>query len=651
MDDGTAHSLSQRFSVAAGGFVPRGPAAEAAALSAAASDSDASANTNANPAAAQPQAPALHALSVSDVSDVSEPSVASSAVQASRAPPPFSVAVSSANPAEYNSLARASSVDLSVANDSLVPSPSPSVRMTDALALARSNTAATISFPSRSKPHSRAASPVPAPNGPAHISPSHPPLAPPLAPASMLPTRAWLLKLHFHDIPAVDPVSSAIQKAFPFNSGVRPVRTLLQIHKAQQQQQHQSRNSGKNSDGELARVIICSTLDREALTLEALMLENSWRAVALHCATVIPTLDPSHIDHINAFWLSRLIALHKLNLHDILAVELQVLSDCQVPLSASTSEAAATSRYKQFLYESYPEGTFVDAEGRGITNRKGSLVDWNIRTFWALEPNFRGDSIPSGGGIGARDAIGRMYMLVNECAQRVRSSGLDAQEKRMWTMRARRLQICVADLLVVDILDFGVARSLLVALLESAPQSGAAATPDDVLDILVRLARLSLQAGDTQGASTWTQKLEEYVTEHPDAAAHAKDATLMHQALLEVARDGNWTGALGLFEQLMQRDRSGSKTVFASVASETVVNNMAVCSLYSGNVAQALSRLELLLQENPRAVANLPALLFNLATLYDLVDNSLERKRALLGGFIATYSGDDLDAACLKLGV
>jgi thioredoxin-like negative regulator of GroEL len=80
----------------------------------------------------------------------------------------------------------------------------------------------------------------------------------------------------------------------------------------------------------------------------------------------------------------------------------------------------------------------------------------------------------------------------------------------------------------------------------------------------------------------------------------------------------------------------------------SVMNNVAVCHLYAGNVGQAASFLESFMVSHPQLGAHHPEILFNLTSMYDLTDSSLTKKRALLK-VILNGCGDDFDPNCLKL--
>jgi tetratricopeptide (TPR) repeat protein len=82
--------------------------------------------------------------------------------------------------------------------------------------------------------------------------------------------------------------------------------------------------------------------------------------------------------------------------------------------------------------------------------------------------------------------------------------------------------------------------------------------------------------------------------------------------------------------------------------SSTAINNLAICYLYAGNVVQASSFLESFLVSNPHLGGSCAELISNLASMYDLTDSSLAKKKALLKVIIQSC-GDNFDPQCLKL--
>ncbi|KAJ3059169.1 hypothetical protein HDU98_004803 [Podochytrium sp. JEL0797] len=460
------------------------------------------------------------------------------------------------------------------------------------------------------------------PSSPLHPHHAKPP--PPLLPLpsfttpsspSTLPTQHWIHPTLFHDIPTTtDPVHTLLQKAFPFSIGVRPVRKLMTLHDAQLE-------FGKDP----------------LKALHGLIQKHSYRAVAVLCATVLKSIPATDVDAICFWWRYRFVALEKLGLMEVLKAEMDVFG-LDSPLTCP--------RYEQF--ENGGVGVFKGVE----SSRAGPLASWDIRVLWAKEPALRDSE---------KESLDRVFGLILEAVTNARKGGVDVE---LWRRRVVDLNLVVSDLLV-EMGDLGLAASVLRGIVEGCGAgSGYAMEAGQLVDTMSSLVRVYLQLGDTVQAARWIRIVEQRLllttptdaataaaslSEQPASAFSRPDVVLMNRALLAIAASKDWTLATSLLTQLLEYVRSTSPTSTSQLP--TIINNLSICTLYSGNVTNSLSLLEHLVLESPQTCGANSRLLFNLCTLYDLTDNSFERKRRLLGGVVAEFGGDDLEAGCLKLGV
>ncbi|KAI8611918.1 hypothetical protein BC830DRAFT_1259747 [Chytriomyces sp. MP71] len=426
----------------------------------------------------------------------------------------------------------------------------------------------------------------------------------------LMVTKRWINPIHFHEVPAIDGVVDLVQKSFSFNEGARPVRRLLTLHDAQMK-------LGKSAPRE---------------HLLALLVESrSWRAAAQLASSVIPTLSPHSPADICHWWFVRFVALEKLRFLDVLAVEVDVLQPGEALVSVGSAYGA-------------------DVNSAVASGMVKNPVSWEVRVFWAREPTLRG--FP-------KEALDRVYGLILECVQHV-NKAVDDKEKDQQKDRIRNLNLLAVDLLV-EMRDFRLASIVLTGLINAPGQ-----TPD--VTLLSALLRLKLQVGDIHesnriaGIIERTLLLPEHTSTTIDATVlpsnhfAQRDVILMNRALLAIASKGDWPSATTYLQELLAHlQHESTSTPFPRKTTQRnsipiAVNNLAVAHLYTGHAAQSLAHLESLAVEMPAVVATCGPLLFNLATLYDLVDASLERKKRLLGSVVAVSGGDDLDAACLKLG-
>ncbi|KAJ3007437.1 UNVERIFIED_CONTAM: hypothetical protein HDU68_003509 [Siphonaria sp. JEL0065] len=426
-----------------------------------------------------------------------------------------------------------------------------------------------------------------------------------------LPTKKWTLPIHFHDIPQnLDSVSDSLQKAFPFNSGVRPVRKLMTLHDAQLK-------FGKDPK----------------VALKGLVEAKSWRAVAVLASTVLKAIDQRDLDGVMGWWGVRFMALERLGarMADCLRVEVDVFG------------LGGKEKHTYEEYENGGVGIF-----KGIDKlRYGSLVSWEIRVVWAREPSLRGL---------VKESLDRVFELLIEANLYIRArSGMDDVE--VWKGRSRDLNLLVVDLLV-ELGDYRVASTVLKGLIGSAVEK------DEIVDFSSALVRIELQLGNIAEAAKWISSVEtqlllsdaspsENIPQLPSTSFTRRDLVLMNRALYAIASAGDWALATTLLTELLEYTQSATtqnEDFKPTTSIPTIVNNISVSHLYTGNVAKALSHMESLVLEMPQLCGGCATLLFNLATLYDLTDNGVERKRRLLGGVVAVHGGDDLDGACLKLG-
>lgn len=115
------------------------------------------------------------------------------------------------------------------------------------------------------------------------------------------------------------------------------------------------------------------------------------------------------------------------------------------------------------------------------------------------------------------------------------------------------------------------------------------------------------------------------------------DLVLSHRAFILFSQD-KYTEALEYLTELV--------TLFPD--SVSVMNNLAICHLYIGNVGQGSSFLESFMVSHPSLGGSSPQVLFNLCSMFDLADSSVAKKRSLLK-VIVQGCGDNFDLESMKL--
>ncbi|KAJ8324404.1 Trafficking protein particle complex subunit 12 [Batrachochytrium dendrobatidis] len=471
-------------------------------------------------------------------------------------------------------------------------------------------------------------------------------LPPPLEPHLFtLPTRKWTDPTTFSDIPYTDLLGDAMAKLFINTPEIqRPARKIMTVDQA---------------------ILLPNPY-------KVLIEANSWRSVAQLARSDIIASHPASVDRISRLWLLRWYALSRLKHIDLIQSEMDRMGDLE-----ST----------ELTFERFPDVWL---------NRQGPLASFELRLFCHLVPAMKGNHYES---------IHRMYKLLygyrkhaQMHAQKLRNQDtsdatsvfeslkpntdmsqpnveeIDSVQSKPPTFDPisdwKRVQpiilIHIANLLV-DIQDYTNASSIMQSLHQLNP---------DNLDIFAAMGRLHLQVGNLPSAKKVflqiesklgipldTQSLPSGVegNKRLDQGSGAKmgtsilkstilgpqvpldipraDLILSHRGMLCLA-EGEYDQAISYFTESVTR---------SPLPLPILINNLALAQLYSGNVNQAASFLESLSAERPKVVASTPGLVFNLCTLYDLVERSLEKKRRFLADVVGVYGGDDFASENIKV--
>ena len=233
--------------------------------------------------------------------------------------------------------------------------------------------------------------------------------------------------------------------------------------------------------------------------------------------------------------------------------------------------------------------------------RQGPIVPFEISIISCLVPTLKKDYLES---------IERLYRLLYSLKHKDKS---------------RQILMNVASVLL-KMEDYFLALQVLKSISEDfkGQEKG-----KEELDSI--RARIYLQLGDLQSASNLFDEI---------SATKGKSSriVLMNQGLLEASK-GDWDNALASFSKILEEFPHDW----------IVLNNLALIELYRGKVSESLQKLDSLLISHPKEMARNPQAIFNLCTVYDLLDQSLERKKKVLGNVISPFAGDDFQIESLKL--
>ncbi|KAG6833005.1 hypothetical protein H0H87_012591 [Tephrocybe sp. NHM501043] len=318
----------------------------------------------------------------------------------------------------------------------------------------------------------------------------------------------------------------------------------------------------------------------------ALIMTNSWRALARMARDQLVTANPEDLTLILGLWYLRLACLARLRLFNQTSAEctnLFVVLNAIEPLDA---REWVFSRILPFELE---------------------VMHTRVK-YWA------------GDHMGHLDALN---VLLRKCRSKARQEKANPMSVSMWKERGARVCLIIASQLV-EMKEHRAATKLLEPLCKQGELPTAA--------LRSSIGRVYLQSGEIQTAA----KHFEIVSADPSAGQELKD---MNAGLLACA-EGDWASASHLFEESIDKDANNF----------VAVNNLSVSLLGQGKLKeQGIDVLETALKASPSSVVVAEPFLFNLSTLYELRSaTAAENKRNLLLE-VAQWSGDGLRTTCLKM--
>ncbi|SJX64673.1 uncharacterized protein SRS1_15489 [Sporisorium reilianum f. sp. reilianum] len=404
------------------------------------------------------------------------------------------------------------------------------------------------------------------------------------------------------ELPTTDPLSILLQKHLPPH--VRPPRDLSGIW-------HTS-NASASSDvtapsNEIPDPFVTgneSAAAPEAInadTVRHAAAANSWRKIASLARTKLESYSRAEqlsLQLVDApatpgegtmdvrtaleWWSVRLYALARLKLYSMLRTELAAL--WQV-LSTTAAEG----------------GVLADTEA----------VPFTLRVLKATEPKYRGD---------VRTAVEQYTLLVHMCKRHMRrlraasATGDVEGEMRKWRSRAERVGLMLAFTLA-EAKDYAGAIEVVTPLIESALRhTEGDSNTDERMQLVVVASRIFIQAGDLPTASSLLDRASAPHPSHPSTSAHLAHARALIHAI--------------------SADLPAATSLLSTATTPAHRLNAAITTFYAAHLDDALAQLEQLLDAHPRSVASADAVVFNLATLYELGHGSegrvVERKREVL---------------------
>ncbi|KAI9199536.1 uncharacterized protein BJ171DRAFT_517865 [Polychytrium aggregatum] len=357
------------------------------------------------------------------------------------------------------------------------------------------------------------------------------------------------------------------------------------------------------------RCLKASDVINEPNPFAALIRANSWRAVAQLARQRLVQTHPLHVDDVMALWFARLVALTKLSLFELASAELDKLGDLNSP---------------SLQFEKYPEF---------FPGRLGPMVHFDILVLQARLSALKGNH---------SEALAKYYQLI--CRLRRQSvpesseapSGQDPSAARVVALaREGRLHLLITNSLLA-LKDYTLAVANLKSIL----------SVHNTAELKSALGRIYLLYGNVPLARATFEQVDQ------DIAAVASDTGATQEpgsVDLAAVRLMNWGLCQMAQSQIQDAIATFTSLITLDPTNATAVNNLAICQLYGGNVGQAVSFLESCAVAMPQKAGICEPLVFNLATLYDLMDLSLDRKKKLLAQVVAKHGGDNFKIDQIKL--
>ncbi|CAD6980510.1 unnamed protein product [Tilletia controversa] len=351
------------------------------------------------------------------------------------------------------------------------------------------------------------------------------------------------------------------------------------------------------------------------------MRTNAWRRIALYARERIisagapaPSSQPVHdlepagpndVSTVLRWWTVRLQALLRLRLYSQFQLELEslwaILKRTTIPRhssSSSSSTATTTVRWARLL--------------------DSPIVPFSLHVLRAREPLLSADP---------RAALEKCHALLQRCK-----------------VMQRRF-------------DYPAAINLLRPLISPSPSSSPTAQAYNLL-----FARLFLEAGAVASAQACIQSVSASLPTpiaSSDIRTDSGSAESQLQQLLDVSKallavwQGDYPAAVGQWERVVHGPQSQSGNHMDMDNSREInpaaMSNLALSRFYQGNVDEATTLLERLLQDEPSTATSAEAVIFNLITMHELrSDDSISHKRRILV-HVAQWAGDGTGTSCLKL--
>ncbi|XP_033326436.2 trafficking protein particle complex subunit 12 [Megalopta genalis] len=314
-----------------------------------------------------------------------------------------------------------------------------------------------------------------------------------------------------------------------------------------------------------------------------------------------------HTPHSLQLWYTRLALLTKLNQVDVLENESKPFGNLDKP-----------DMYFTFYPDLY--GT-----------RPGSMASFSFRLLLAEIPSYCGRP---------KEALDNLYKVLATVNQiitnfndgysgdgsRITVNAVEQEDAiRLWKGRRSRVLMSITNC-AVGIKNYVLAVDILEKLCDSPDWS-----PEQLEALKSSIGRLHLFLGDVATA-------ERLLINENKQNSSLTVREWMDRGLLAVAHN-SFQEAYKYFQEAAMLDPNNI----------ALINNMAVCLLYTGQLKEAVHLYESAITKNP-ARSLQESILLNLRSAYELLTHCEQPKLQLLSQ-LNRYKGDAIDIQCLKLGL
>lgn len=267
----------------------------------------------------------------------------------------------------------------------------------------------------------------------------------------------------------------------------------------------------------------------------------------------------------------------------------------------------------QFYYENYPE-TYSAAE-----QRKGCMVPFGLRILNAELSIYLGKSDIS---------IANLYKILEtteEIFEKNIKNNKHGDGLKIWSERKAKVLFSIANILTMKKhyeKTFEIFSQILN--LEYI----------DKCAVWSSIGKLFVQTGNLKDANDSFLKAKHF--SRPESNEH-KSRILINASFIRIA-NGSYEEAYDVL----------SEASILVPSNPTLINNMAFCLFYSGNLKDAIGLIEKFIMRENRGNVN-ENLIFNLCTLYELESAKAHQKKLQLLLWLNLYAGDGFYEACLQL--